>query len=196
MKVIVFLLFGSLLCQFLNCASVQDKSKIVPEKDDAEAKWSRIKNSDSPYSFEFYLNDYPNSPYAAEARAKLQSFKEELRIVRIYEGSPRADSEVAVLMTSEDNIQLPEFSKPGVAFVATLGKQEINTNYTEEIHCLPGPYTVTILVQFRPDNVPDGGFAVNSSRFDVDWQAMQGHTYRVAFDKIEKRAYILDVTDH
>lgn len=116
--------------------------------------------------------------------------KETLRVVRLYEGSHLDRNNVAVIIAATPDLRSPRYSKAGMAAVIRVDGISIDPDYTEEIECLPGQHTITFLVQFRPDNVPEGTLAVSSSRYDKTLDLRAGCGYRIMFDPTTDKAHI------
>ncbi|MBC8527412.1 MAG: hypothetical protein H8D22_11280 [Candidatus Cloacimonetes bacterium] len=116
--------------------------------------------------------------------------KESLRVVRLYEGSHLDPDDVAVIIAATRDLRSPRYAKAGIAGVIRVDGRSIDSDYTEEIECLPGKHTITFLVQFRPDNVPEGTLSVSSSRYDKTLDLRAGYGYRIVFDPANDKADI------
>ena len=126
---------------------------------------------------------------AAEEREK----KESLRVVRLYDGAPRGRDAVAVVLAASRGLRSPQFKKPGLAGVSHVDGKRIDSNYTEEIECLPGEHRIGVLLQFRPDNVPAGTLAVNSNHIQKIVSLKAGSLYQIRFDPARHDVQITEI---
>jgi hypothetical protein len=146
------------------------------------------------------LSQHPNSQYSGQAadrieqKAKEESEKKErLRVVRLYDGAPRAKDAVAIILCAETDLRSPKFRNRGIAGVFSSDGRGIDSNYTEEIECLPGKHTIGLTVQFRPDNVPAETLAINFSHVYRTLVLKAGSRYAIVFDPVNHEADIAEV---